>query len=111
MSNIFEKYAEKAKNEFMDHVCQEVRDRFASGVTIELSEYKEMRINSYSDKFIEPLLSDECLIWKVENAIKNSLVKELGSYTLPRHYDEYIQTDGVRELIKRLKLKLKQQEK
>jgi hypothetical protein len=96
------KFLEKAKNEFLSHVDPSIQK--LANIKLELDFYKTMYLNSYEQKFIEPYLSDEALIWKIENAIKNS--KRLGIYELPKHYDEYLSTDGIAELLKRFKEKL-----
>ena len=85
-----------------------VRERFAVKVgnkeTIGLEEYKSLRMNSYEAKLIEPILSDEALIWKLENAINNIGVNT-SKYSIPSDYNEYILTDGINELLRRFKEK------
>jgi hypothetical protein len=93
------KFLEKAKNDFLSHVNLSVQ-KLANN-KIELDFYKTMYLNSYEQKFIEPYLSDEALIWKIENAIKNS--QQIGQYEIPIVYDKYLSTDGIAELLKRFK--------
>ena len=87
-----------------------VREKFAVKVgnkeIIGLEEYKSLRMNSYETKLIEPILSDEALVWKLENAISNTGVST-SQYSIPSDYNEYILTDGIDELLKRFKNKIK----
>lgn len=94
------KFDNRAGAEFMEHVRSEVQ-AMAALIPISLEMYSTMAINSYEAKFLEPYLSDEAFVWKLENAIKNA--RHLTQYELARHYDEYLSTDGVAELLKRFK--------
>ena len=95
------KYVSKIAEEFMSHVSEEIRDMVSGGDEISLTKYKKLQINSYEDKFIEPYLSTEAFLWKIENAMKNS--PTLTKHQLARHYTEYLATDGVAELLRRFK--------
>ena len=96
----------KIKNEFMEHISGYIESKISeckiNKSKISLLEYDTMRLNSYEQKYIEPFLDDEALIWKIENAIKNCSTQS-RQYGLPRHYDEYLMTDGINELLKRFK--------
>jgi hypothetical protein len=85
-----------------DDVAALVRSCEKTDTRITLDLYLEIKLNSYEQKFIEPWLSDQALIHKIENAVKNRSAR-LGKYDLAKHYDEYLLTDGVDELLKRLK--------
>jgi len=98
------KFPTKAKDEFMSHISVEVLAIVSNNKKLSLHRYEKLYLDSYEQKYIEPYLSDEALIWKIENAIKNA--KRLGIYELPRHYDEYLSTDGIAELLKRFKGKV-----
>lgn len=105
MFKFLEECSRKRLKEFMSHVSVEINLRVLKcGETgkISLEEYSEMRMNSYEQKYIEPFLSPEALIWKIENAIKNVSVS-FGKYNLPTTYDEYLVSDGIVELLKRYK--------
>ena len=88
-----------------------VRERFAVKVgnkeTIGLEEYKSLRMNSYETKLIEPILSDEAFIYKIEIAV-NNLSITLSKYEIANNYNDYILTDGIDELLERFKNKIKE---
>lgn len=106
-TSMFDKYLKEKENEFMSHVSVEIQAIHDCGHKLSLERYKELRTNSYEDKYLEPMLSDEAFIWKIENAIKNVWGNESRFY-LPVTYDEYLSTDGIKELLKRFKkLKIK----
>lgn len=92
------KYISDVSKEFNSHIGDDIQ-ALVSDAPISLEKYQSLKINSYEDKFLEPHLSDEAFLWKLQNAMKyaNSLTK----HQLPRHYDEYLATDGVSELLKR----------
>lgn len=94
------KFVSEVATEFDSHIGDDIRE-LVSNSPISLEAYQNLQINSYEDKFIEPYLSDEAFIWKLENAIKYAY--KLTSHQLPRHYDEYLSTDGIAELLKRFK--------
>jgi hypothetical protein len=91
------KFSTKVRDEFMSHI----KFALVKDETITLSVYKSLYLNSYEQKYIEPYLSDEALVWKIENAIKNS--QQIGQYEVPITYDKYLSTDGIAELLKRFK--------
>ena len=95
------KYLSVVADEFYGHVGEDIRELVSGGDEIPLCMYRNLRVNSYEDKFIEPYLSNEAFIWKLENAMKNS--PTLTKYQLSRHYTEYLATDGVSELLRRFK--------
>ena len=98
------------KINFMKYVGEEVvalaYNCAKNNTQVSLSEYKLLRMNSYEQKFIEPYLSDEALLDKVKCATQYR-ARQLGVYDLPSHYDDYLLTDGVNELIKRLEARIK----
>jgi len=96
------KFIKKKNKEFLSHVSADIIKRCGTGKRISLEEYKEMRLNSYERKYIHPYLSEEALIWNIENALKFCLL-EYSDWSLPATYDEYVATDGIRELLKRYK--------
>lgn len=105
MSEFWKKYSEDIEKEFMSHVSKTViaRVKAVSGIgLISLSEYESMRMNSYEGKYTEPFLSSKALIWKIENALKNVSIS-FGEYNIPTTYDEYLESDGIKELLKRYK--------
>lgn len=94
------KFVSKTATEFESHIGDDIRELIThSPISLEI--YQALRINSYEDKFIEPYLSNEAFVWKLENAIKNSSI--LTRHQIPIHYDAYLATDGVTELLKRFK--------
>lgn len=93
------KVIEKLDKEFMSHIHKEIQDLVKENKEISLEVYKELRINSYERKYIEPYLSDEALVHKIKYALNNS--STLTKYELPKHYTEYLHTDGIEELLKR----------
>jgi len=98
----FENLKNEQKIEFMSHVRDEYKKIISNkDSVVSLEQYKAMRMNSYEDKVLEPFLSDEAFVYKMEICIKNA--QDLPTYKLARHYDEYLSTDGVRELMKRFK--------
>lgn len=102
MSKFLDDYKTKINKEFMSHVSQKIKERFETDKEIDLEEFKEMRINSYEYKLIEPLLSPEAFIFRIDEAIKNISVRQ-HSMEISSTYDEYILTDGINELLKRYK--------
>ena len=105
MFKFLEDHLREREKEFISHVSNEILSLIANcGMTgtISLEAYKEMRMNSYEQKYIEPYLSPEALIWRLENAIKNVFV-ESGKYKVQSTYDDYLVTDGINELLKRYK--------
>jgi len=98
------KFLTKVQNKFMSYISNEIKRLINKKEKISLDFYKTMYLNSYESKILEPYLSDEALIWKIENAIKYS--NKISKYELPRHYGEYLSTDGITELLKRFKEKL-----
>jgi len=94
------KFVSKTVTEFDSHIGDDIRELIKQA-PIPLCIYQNIKINSYEDKFIEPYLSNEAFVWKVENALKWS--SHLTSHQLPRHYDEYLATDAITELLKRFK--------
>jgi len=99
---MFKKIAEKNKKEFMSHIKKEIIERCKQKELISLKEYAAMNMNSYESKYIEPFLLPEAFIWKIENALKN-ICKESRKYYIPKHYNDYILTDGINELLERYK--------
>jgi len=94
------KYAKEDEDNFNSHISEEIKDKINKKQVISLEEYKEMRINGYEQKRILPLLSDDAFIWHIKNAIKNRGYN-VSSLQLPDHYDHYLSTDGIDELLKR----------
>lgn len=99
---MFEKFLEDKKKDFLSHIRLQYQEIVDSKRIISLQEYVSMRMNSYEDKYIEPCLSDEALVWKIETALKNT--RDNGHYYIPIVYDDYLKTDAIRELLKRFKL-------
>lgn len=93
-----------ARERFMSHISLDIIDLVERGQPITEQEYMSLRLNSYEQKYIEPFLSDNALINKVKRAIGHSS-QTLSRYELPQHYDHYLATDGVAELLKRLEEK------
>ena len=100
--NTFSTYLKEKENEFMSHISKNIQDLYNSGYLITLKIYKELKLNSYENKYIESHLDNEAFIWKIENAIKNVWGKESIFY-IPITYNEYLSTDGIKELLKRFK--------
>ena len=84
----------------MSHVGDDILE-LVKNAPITLEIYQSLRMNSYEHKYIHPYLSDEALVWNIDNAFKNT--RTLGKFELPRHYDQYLATDGIEELLKRFK--------
>lgn len=97
----FDSLIKPYRDEFLKHVRPEFQQRVLDKATIGLDEFKTLRMNSYEQKFIEPILSDEAFLYHLEKAINNT--RGLGIYQLPAHYDEYVGTDGVVALLRRFK--------
>ena len=105
MFKFLEEQNKKIEKEFMSLVSKTIiaRVKAVSGIgLISLSEYESMKMNSYEQKYTEPFLSSKALIWKIENALKNVSVS-FGEYNVPTTYDEYLESDGIKELLKRYK--------
>jgi hypothetical protein len=99
----FKEMYETRQQEFLSHVSavmlQRVKDVSTTG-PISLEEYKTIRMNSYEQKYIAPHLSDEALVWKIKNAMDNVAMK-VSDFRVPSTYEEYLLTDGIKELLKR----------
>lgn len=65
-----------------------------NGRKIELEEYREMRLNSYEQKAIEPHLSDAAFLWKLSIYIEESS-KSSCTFQIPGSYDDWCLTDGI----------------
>jgi len=95
-----------SEKEFSDNVGEDItnllKNCILTGENISLEKYTNLPMNSYEVKFIEPLISNEALIWKLEKSIKQT--RQLGRYQVPPTYPEYLATDGINELLKRFKL-------
>ena len=86
--------------EFVSHVCDDIQELVkCAPITLEM--YRSLRMNSYEQKFLHPYLSNEALVWKIEHSLSNT--RSLGKFEIPRHYDQYLATDGIEELLKRFK--------
>lgn len=98
----FKELSKKKEQEFLSHVRQEYLGRTAP---IELEEYKEMRMNSYEQVYLEPLYSNEVVVDIIENALKNIFNRPIDSNRryLPITYDEFIMNNGIALLLKRFK--------
>jgi hypothetical protein len=97
---------QRAEHEFFKHVDKDTRDMILeceiNGTKISFDVYKELKINSYEWKVVLPFLCDAAFTGYLENAIHNRS-RKIGARELPRHYDDFILTDGVDELLKRFK--------
>jgi hypothetical protein len=95
-----------ANDVFMAHIDDTVKalvDKSkATGEPISFAVYQTMYLNLYEQKYVEPYLSDEALVWKIDNALKNVAMRST-EHSVPLTYDEYIATDGITELLKRFK--------
>lgn len=96
---MIKKRLKELEDDFMSHIREEFK-QFKG--TISLEDYKEMRMNSYEQKFLEPYLSNEALVWKIENALKNSS-RTFSELIIPTTYDDYLCSDGMVEILKRFK--------
>jgi len=103
MSKITENH-KKAEKEFYSNIRPEILEIYESGREIPLSEWKEMRMNSYEMKLLEPRLSDEAFVHHFENALNNvSFPTTTYMYKLNSTYDTWVQSEGIVELLERFK--------
>lgn len=104
-------WAKRKEDEFMSHVSDEVQQLAiicqADNKEIPLDIYRSMRLNSYEQKLLHGYLSNEALVWVIENAMHNSLARN-GRWHVPVVYDEYLLSDGLSELLARFKKLVKQ---
>lgn len=101
----FEEYAKKAREEFMSHVDQDIQDLASRGTPVTKEEFENLRINSYEAKFLIPHLTDEAFLWLIEQYFHQ--VRESTDFSKPcTTYEEFLATDGSRELARRLALKV-----
>jgi len=96
--------AKKIKDDFVSKISDSVKERYKTGKVIDIKEYREMKVNSYESKLLEPLLSNESFIDKVENAFKNSNIGTTFRFRLPTTYTDFLTGDGIAGLLQRLKM-------
>ncbi len=90
----------EVEDNFMSH-CSDTVINLAKRGSVTIEEYRKLRINSYEQKLLLPSLNNEALINHIEAC--SMQVRSLAKHQLPRHYEEFLATDAVELLLKRLK--------
>lgn len=85
---------------YFSHLSPEVLDIAERGEKITLSQWKDMRLNSYARSFLIPFLTEEALFECCRHALSNLPPME---GPVPTTYDESIAYLYLPELIARLK--------
>jgi hypothetical protein len=103
---MFKNLIKNYQEEFNKHLSKKIKKLISqckkNKTQISLGKYKELRLNSYEQKRLIPYLNKEALVYHIEKSIANRS-KSLSNYQLPSHYDEFLMTDGIDELLKRYK--------
>lgn len=102
----WEKMREERKEKFMRHVSDEVQERLADPTPIGLTEYSELRANTYERRLLAKKYDDQAFIAMLENSMKHSQFRELGEFEVVSTYDEAIVREYIPELIRRYKAKV-----
>lgn len=108
--NIFEKFAQEAKEKFLSFVSERIQERRKLGIELSIEEYESLfPMNSYERHHLFPLLTKEALIKEAKYALENCRWGgNVGfhEYYLHDHsYDAWLLQIAVPELIKKLENK------
>lgn len=104
MSFIHDRY-QKIVDNFMAHVSDEISDRVKLGTTMTMEEYQSLRMNSYEQHLIQPLLDKAALLELIQHYYKNASFGKYSKYTLPRSYDDALTCVLIPMLLERLRNK------
>ena len=88
---------------FMSHVSEEVQARFANPNPIDVSEYKELRANSYERHYLLPKYSNEVLLEIIQYSMVQAGMRPIGEFELSNHYGHAVTSELIPELLKRIK--------
>jgi len=101
----FLKERQKEREEKFYNSVQEktMKRAYLDGSPITLEEYKEMRMNSYDRRVLEPLFDDEVLLEIIEYALAQEGNSEFDDYKIPSSYTESVLRVHIHELIRGFK--------
>jgi len=98
-----ERSKEREKNFYL-HVQEKTMIRvYLDGSPITLEEYKEMRMNSYDRRILEPLFNDDVLLYIIETSLAQEGNSEYYGFQIPSSYTESVLRVHIHELIRRFK--------
>lgn len=102
VQQFFDDRTEQRKSKFLSHVKPHVLAIYEAKQQISLDEWKVMRLNSYEQQLLIPLLTNDAFAKMIENYIHNSGFRTSDQFHIPfTTYDDNLKHNLVHQLLAR----------